>query len=259
MRNPLHRKKLQLCLNGLCTRQTEVNIIDTHWVQKWLDDIGLPQYKEYFAESKVDGRLLNNLTLEDIIYLNITNELHHLSIKRAIQVLRLNGFNPTCIKRRPAPDDKNDMTEIMHWSNHRVMEWLRSIDLSEYAPNLRGSGVCGALIILELRFNASTLAEILSIPMSKTLLRRHLTMRFQELIGNDLQNRKNQYEKSPNYQPLTVHTKIKFSRGGLFAHRRTRSIEADDLVCPMNENGIPNGISPSLKLVLAHDSPTTVV
>jgi len=247
MRNPLHRKKLQLCLNGLCTRQTEVNIIDTHWVQKWLDDIGLPQYKEYFAESKVDGRLLNNLTLEDIIYLNITNELHHLSIKRAIQVLRLNGFNPTCIKRRPAPDDKNDMTEIMHWSNHRVMEWLRSIDLSEYAPNLRGSGVCGALIILELRFNASTLAEILSIPMSKTLLRRHLTMRFQELIGNDLQNRKNQYEKSPNYQPLTAHTKIKFSRG-LFAHRRTRSIEADDLVCPMNENGIPNGISPSLKV-----------
>ena len=83
--------------------------------------------------------------------------------------------------------------------------------------------------------------------MSKTLLRRHLTMRFQELIGYELQNRKNQYEKSPNCQPLTPHTKIKFSRG-LFAHRRTRSVEADDLVCPMNENGIPNGISPSLKV-----------
>lgn len=83
--------------------------------------------------------------------------------------------------------------------------------------------------------------------MSKTLLRRHLTMRFQELIGNDLQNRKNQYEKSANYQPLTAHTKIKFSRG-LFAHRRTRSTEVDDLICPMNENGIPNGISPSLKV-----------
>ncbi len=93
----------------------------------------------------------------------------------------------------------------------------------------------------------STLAEILSIPISKTLLRRHLAMRFQELIGNDLQNRKNQYEKSPNCQPLTLHTKIKLSRG-LFAHRRTRSIEANDLVCPMNENGIPNGISPNLKV-----------
>jgi len=84
---------------------------------------------------------------EDIIYLNITNELHHLSIKRSIQVLRLNNFNSTCIKRRPSPDDKNNINEVMYWSNHRVMEWLRSIDLSEYAPNLRGSGVCGALIV----------------------------------------------------------------------------------------------------------------
>ena len=30
---------------------------------EWLDDIGLPQYKEYFSESKIDGRLLHNLTL----------------------------------------------------------------------------------------------------------------------------------------------------------------------------------------------------
>jgi hypothetical protein len=36
MRNPLHRKKLQLCLNGLCTRQTEANILDTHWVQSMM-------------------------------------------------------------------------------------------------------------------------------------------------------------------------------------------------------------------------------
>lgn len=33
------------------------------------------------------------------------------------------------------------------WTNHRVMEWLRTIDLSEYAPNLRGSGVHGALMV----------------------------------------------------------------------------------------------------------------
>jgi len=59
----------------------------------------------------------------------------------------LNNFNPSCIKRRPCSDEKNDINEIMYWSNHRVMEWLRSIDLSEYAPNLRGSGVCGALIV----------------------------------------------------------------------------------------------------------------
>ncbi|CAF4771965.1 unnamed protein product, partial [Rotaria sp. Silwood2] len=63
MRNPLHRKKLQLYLNSLFTGQTEVNSLDTHWILRWLDDIGLPQYKEYFSESKVDGQVLNNLTL----------------------------------------------------------------------------------------------------------------------------------------------------------------------------------------------------
>ena len=32
------------------------------------------------------------------------------------------------------------------------MEWLRHVDLSEYAPNLRGSGVHGALLVLEARW-----------------------------------------------------------------------------------------------------------
>ncbi len=30
------------------------------------------------------------------------------------------------------------------------MEWLRSVDLAEYAPNLRGSGVHGGLIVSQL-------------------------------------------------------------------------------------------------------------
>ena len=56
------------------------------------------------------------------------------------------------------------------------MEWLRHVDLSEYAPNLRGSGVHGALLVHERRFTAEILAGILSIPPSKTLLRRHLSL-----------------------------------------------------------------------------------
>ena len=41
----------------------------------------------------------------------------------------------------------NVANEVVYWTNHRVMEWLRSVDLSEYAPNLRGSGVHGALMV----------------------------------------------------------------------------------------------------------------
>lgn len=44
---------------------------------------------------------------------------------------------------------QNEFTpsEVVQWSNHRVMEWLRSVDLAEYAPNLRGSGVHGGLVV----------------------------------------------------------------------------------------------------------------
>lgn len=38
-------------------------------------------------------------------------------------------------------------SEVIQWSNHRVMEWLRSVDLAEYAANLRGSGVHGGLLV----------------------------------------------------------------------------------------------------------------
>lgn len=47
------------------------------------------------------------------------------------------------------PCHQNNITpaEICQWTNHRVMEWLRSVDLAEYAPNLRGSGVHGGLMV----------------------------------------------------------------------------------------------------------------
>jgi hypothetical protein len=60
------------------------------------------------------------------------------------------------------------------------------VDLAEYAPNLRGSGVHGALVMLEPKFNAELLASILSIPGSKTLLRRHLSIHFASLVGRQV-------------------------------------------------------------------------
>ena len=60
------------------------------------------------------------------------------------------------------------------------------MDLSEYAPNLRGSGVHGALLVLEKRFTAELLAGVLSIPSSKTLLRKHLSLHIKDLLGPDV-------------------------------------------------------------------------
>ena len=66
------------------------------------------------------------------------------------------------------------------------MEWLRHVDLSEYAPNLRGSGVHGALLVKEKKFTAEILAGILSIPPSKTLLRRHLSLHIKVGSGQSI-------------------------------------------------------------------------
>ena len=41
------------------------------------------------------------------------------------------------MKRRAVPGEAN-ANNIELWTNHRVMEWLKEINLSEYAPNLRG-------------------------------------------------------------------------------------------------------------------------
>lgn len=46
-----------------------------------------------------------------------------------------------------SPQNSVTPSEVQQWTNHRVMEWLRSVDLAEYAPNLRGSGVHGGLMV----------------------------------------------------------------------------------------------------------------
>ncbi|XP_014673509.1 PREDICTED: uncharacterized protein LOC106813798 [Priapulus caudatus] len=170
IQNPLHRKKLQLALQAAGSEEdSPASELDYQWVTTWLGDVGLPQYKDVFNSNRVDGRMLNYLT---IVVLN----------------------NPR---------------EVMMWTNHRVMEWLRSVNLSEYAPNLRGSGVHGALIVMESRFTADLLAQLLSIPPSKTLLRRHLSTHFSDLVGVECLQMKRDSESRTEQIPLTPAMKIK--------------------------------------------------
>lgn len=89
------------------------------------------------------------------------------------------------------------------------MEWLRAIDLAEYAPNLRGSGVHGALIIFETRFNAELMATLLSIPANKTLLRRHLCLLINELVGKSIVGEKRAAELASDFIPINPTTKVK--------------------------------------------------
>ncbi|KAM6273851.1 liprin-beta-2 [Porphyrio hochstetteri] len=242
IKHPLHRKKLVLAIKSINAKQDEKSAqLDHIWVTRWLDDIGLPQYKDQFHESRVDGRMLQYLTVNDLLFLKVTSQLHHLSIKCAIHVLHVNNFNPHCLRRRPVEEVRErksvSPSEVVQWSNHRVMEWLRSVDLAEYAPNLRGSGVHGGLIILEPRFNGDTLAMLLNIPPQKTLLRRHLTTNFNILIGPEAQQEKREITESTAYTALTTTAKVRPKKLG-FSHfgnlRKKKFDESTDYICPMD-------------------------
>uniref|UniRef100_A0A8C3IPI6 PPFIA binding protein 1 n=1 Tax=Chrysemys picta bellii TaxID=8478 RepID=A0A8C3IPI6_CHRPI len=237
IKHPLHRKKLQLALQALGSEEENNHgKLDYNWVTRWLDDIGLPQYKTQFDEGRVDGRMLHYMSVDDLLSLKVVSVLHHLSIKRAIQVLRINNFEPNCLRRRPSDENNITPSEVTQWTNHRVMEWLRSVDLAEYAPNLRGSGVHGGLMVLEPRFNVETMAQLLNIPPNKTLLRRHLATHFNLLVGQNAQHQKREAMESPDYVLLTATAKVKpkklaFSNFGSL--RKKKQDDVEEYVCPM--------------------------
>ena len=72
--NPFHQKKLRLALRSL--DQNDVNIdLDVMWVCSWLDDIGLPEYKKAFHENLIDGRMINLLTIEELMALGVSSQV----------------------------------------------------------------------------------------------------------------------------------------------------------------------------------------
>ncbi|XP_042630920.1 liprin-beta-2-like [Cyprinus carpio] len=143
------------------------------------------------------------------------------------------------------------------------MEWLRSVDLAEYAPNLRGSGVHGGLIILEPRFHSETLAMLLNIPPQKTLLRRHLTTNFNTLVGPQAQQEKQEFANASGHTPLTTTAKVRPKKLGFTHFRQLRKLRMDesaDYICPMDTwnppamSGTPKRRYGSFRGILARDS-----
>ncbi|XP_066917525.1 liprin-beta-1-like isoform X4 [Clytia hemisphaerica] len=245
--DPMIRKKLNLALKAITSNSPDyAGRLDHNWVARWLDDLGLPQYKQNFYIHKVDGRVLVNMTLDDILQLKVFNLLHHASLKRAVQFLRHQKFHPQFL-REVANQSEERCDHVMLWTNQRIMHWLRSVDLAEYAPNLRGSGVHGGLMVLEPRFNAETLANLLSIPNNKSLLRRHVATQFMTLLGDACQRQKEMTAKTADFVPLNGSEKHKLrKKGGLnFGTLRRRKSETDleTLICPM-ELDVSNIYSP---------------
>ncbi|KAF3832554.1 hypothetical protein F7725_026219 [Dissostichus mawsoni] len=253
MKNPLHRKKLHLALKAFTTKVIEKSSeLDYIWVTRWLDDIGLPQYKDHFHEAR---------WMNDLLTLKVTSQLHHLSIKCAIHVLHVNKFNPHCLRRRPGEEKNPSPSEVVQWSNHRVMEWLRAVDLAEYAPNLRGSGVHGGLIVntrasLQLR-DFGTAVEYSS---TEDFAPSPPATAFAALVGHQATQEKREYGNATGHVPLTTTAKVKPKKLGFtqFSHLRKRKPdESADYICPIDSGArTVNGVSRLPSSALRGLSPT---
>uniref|UniRef100_A0A3Q1I164 Kazrin, periplakin interacting protein a n=1 Tax=Acanthochromis polyacanthus TaxID=80966 RepID=A0A3Q1I164_9TELE len=185
----MHRRKLRLAIEDYRDAENGRGLskaadMDHHWVAKaWLSDVGLPQYSQAFHTHLVDGRMLNSLTRRDLErHLNITKKFHQVSLLLGIELLHLLSFDKEALQARRIQCEHQNVDPLV-WTSHRVMKWIRDIDLKEFAEGLLNSGVHGAVMVLDPTFNTDAMATALGIPGNKHMVRRHLVEEMKTLIG----------------------------------------------------------------------------
>uniref|UniRef100_A0A8C4GIX5 SAM domain-containing protein n=1 Tax=Dicentrarchus labrax TaxID=13489 RepID=A0A8C4GIX5_DICLA len=186
----MHRRKLRLAIEDYRDAENGRGLskaadMDHHWVAKaWLSDVGLPQYSQAFHNHLVDGRMLNSLTRRDLErHLNITKKFHQVSLLLGIELLHLLSFDKEALQARRIQCEHQNVDPLV-WTSHRVIKWIRDIDLKEFAENLLNSGVHGAVMVLDPTFNIDAMATALGIPNNKHMVRRHLVEEMKTLIGS---------------------------------------------------------------------------
>uniref|UniRef100_A0A5K4F3Z8 Liprin-alpha-1 n=1 Tax=Schistosoma mansoni TaxID=6183 RepID=A0A5K4F3Z8_SCHMA len=211
IRNPLHRLKLRLAVhemlaftasltgttpNSTKNGETSTSMKQLHlasplikgelnheWIGNvWLPSLGLARYRSSFMECLVDARMLSHLTKRDLrIHLKMVDQFHRLSLYYGIMCLKRLDYDRSEIERRREAC-QNSLNDLLVWSNDRVIAWLKSIGLNEYAKNLIDSGVHGALMVLDPDFDANSFALILQIPNSDVQMRHKLECELNRLL-----------------------------------------------------------------------------